>query len=432
MGNMPDTSAADNAQILATAPGYVAPVASPSDANDRWLADEINKVKLQDQEYAKLQSDQSRAEWEAITSANLQRKREQEQNRTEKTAAYAAQEQATADANDIRLIQHTDELIAHLERTYPNGWTEYSLPTELYADIAKTNQEFSASVERRGGSAPEYGAIPTNWPPRASDGVPNQPTPQTQQAEPQASPETFPDGQKYHLTNNPDGTIEVNLATGERFVGDPSTVMQKMAEAQVNTKLWAKSIQQKSQGNGNGSAPSGEVSDFGTWAADETARGLGFSDHNEMIQFGAQLREQQAKTNEFIENQQLASVAADFMQRCPDFPDNPFAHQALGQFVVKNGWDVTAENLEAAHAALVRQKVYAPLTVEEQNATWSNNMAADSRRAAGPPPPMLRSQAPDANQQSTNEWNEPLDRMRARLIRQQLQEKASSNSLEYR
>jgi hypothetical protein len=125
-------------------------------------------------------------------------------------------------------------------------------------------------------------------------------------------------------------------------------------------------------------------------------------------------------------------MAADFMQRCPDFPDTPFAHQALGQFVVKNGWDVTAENLEAAHAALVRQKVYAPLSVAEQNATWSNNMAASSRQAPGPPPPMLRSNSPDANYREPDLWTEPFEQQRARIIRQQLAEKASGGNLEYR
>src|SRR5262249_49642724 len=59
---------------------------------------------------------------------------------------------------------------------------------------------------------------------------------QQQQPSPPERPQTFENGEVYKLENLPDGNIEVQLITGERFVGDPTTVMQGLAKAQVFTK----------------------------------------------------------------------------------------------------------------------------------------------------------------------------------------------------
>lgn len=59
--------------------------------------------------------------------------------------------------------------------------------------------------------------------------------------------ETFPDGSLYQLQDLPNGQVEMQLITGERFVGDPLEVSKRMAEAQVRTKRWSR---QKSVANG--------------------------------------------------------------------------------------------------------------------------------------------------------------------------------------
>jgi hypothetical protein len=80
------------------------------------------------------------------------------------------------------------------------------------------------------------------------------------------------------------------------------------------------------------------------------------------------------------------------MGRCPDFPGTPQAIAALGTMIEANGWETTPDNMEAAHAYLVRTRVYAPLTPVQ----------TDSRQQMKPPP-MIRSNSPDGNQPVFNE-----------------------------
>src|SRR6266852_4625270 len=209
-------------------------------------------------------------------------------------------------------------------------------------------------------------------------------------------PETFPDGSLYQLTGQGDGAIEVKLITGERFIGSPLEVTRKIAESNVHTKRWAQ--QQRAQahpqaqpqpanGNGNGNGSEDAFSpDFGAWVADEQAKALGFSDRNEMLQWGNQV-------NEMMETQRNQQIASDFLTRSPDYPNTPEAEAAIVGVIEKLGVDYTPDTLAAAHAYAVRNGLYQPLTVEQQRAA----LEIEQPQTRQAPPPMLRSGAPDAH-----------------------------------
>ena len=368
----PDPTVATAAQIAETAnlATKTAPVGvGPSGSNEQWLADSINELKTKDAEYLRLQSEQARDQWENMTRDNLRRQRATESNQAEKTELQLAQRDATDAKHNSELFQYADELSNRLRIEFPNGYTSRTLPNETLRDIVRTNQLFQKAAELAGVESREGGVIPIDWNPADSQ----QQAPQQSQP-PENKPETFPDGQLYQLTNNPDGTIEMKLATGERFVGNPVEVAQKIAESKVHTTRWARDIKRQSetpQTAGNGSTPvtNEAVPSFGEWAADEQARALGFSDRNELLQWGNKVNQTISRTDEFIEQQKLRATTADFMGRCPDFPGTAQAITALSAMIVKNGWDTTPDIIEAAHAHLVRTRVYAPLTPAEQQAT---------------------------------------------------------------
>jgi hypothetical protein len=426
----PDPGLQDAVQIaeMANLTTKTPPVGvGPSVSNEQWLADSINELKTKDAEYLRLQSEQAREQWENMTRENLRRQRAVESNQAEHTQLQLAQRDATDAKHNSELFQYADELSNRLRIEFPNGYTSQTLPIDTLADIVRTNQRFQKAAELAGVESREGGVIPIDWNPKDSQ-------PSQQGASPQATqrPETFLDGSLYQLTSNDDGTIQVKLITGEIFKGEPQDVMQQMARAQVNTKRWAQQQREQAQqhtihpqsqsqagGNGNGTAApvpdstngNGEVPSFGEWAADEQARALGFSDRNELLQWGNNINQTISRTNEFMEQQKLRAVTADFMARNQDFPGTPEAIEALTVMVAKNGWDPTAENYEVAHNHLVRTRAYAPLTPEQPQ---RNRLA---------PPPMIRSDAPDATNRDLDLWTEPLAAQRARIIREQLAQK---------
>ena len=115
MGHMPDTSAADLAQIRSTAPE--APRAqgvSASQSNDEFLANSINELKTKDADYLRLQSETARAEWENMTRENLRRQRAVESNQAEIEQLNLSQRDATEAKHNSELFQYAKELANRL------------------------------------------------------------------------------------------------------------------------------------------------------------------------------------------------------------------------------------------------------------------------------------------------------------------------------
>ena len=81
-----------------------------------------------------------------------------------------------------------------------------------------------------------------------------------------------------------------------------------------------------------------------------------------------------------------------FLAAAPDFPNTDQSIQALEQIINQNRWDWTPENMLAAHALAVRQGLYQPLSVAEQNGNWEQGLREASKRPTPPPMPPSGSQ----------------------------------------
>ena len=221
------------------------------------------------------------------------------------------------------------------------------------------------------------------------------------------------------------GKLEVKLETGETFTGDPLEVANKMAEAHVNTKRWgqnwhtkyeeaAQAINQPIQQPAPQPAADPNEAQLQKYLLDQTARALGYSSADE---YRADLQKVK-QTTEIVQNQ---AVASTFLQSCPDFPNTDEAIKGLGDKMTQLGADFTPLNMIAAHTMCVRENRYKALTPDEVNSQWANEMAASSRQGGGQPtpPPMLGGSSPDARAPETTLWNEPLDKMRARILSEQ-------------
>ena len=228
----------------------------------------------------------------------------------------------------------------------------------------------------------------------------------TQQTQVQARPETFPDGSLYQLKNLPDGQMEVQLVTGERFVGDPITVTQKLAESKVHTTVWARQKVAEAQAQpqqieqsqptqfDQQQQPITEPTQQGTsiadyWAQEQAtalARQFGFSDKNEMLAWGQNINQKMETVAQYEDDR----LAMNFAARCPDFPGSTEASDALVSIVQANGWDYNVDSLQAAHLLAVQNHVYTPLNAEAQAAA-NGHVTQLSRPSA---PPRLRGQQP--------------------------------------
>lgn len=225
----------------------------------------------------------------------------------------------------------------------------------------------------------------------------------------------------------PDGKISVELETGEKFSGDPLEVTQKMAEAHVSTKRWGQEWKTKAetppvQTPPNAAQPPADANEaqLQQYLLNQTAKGLGYENAD---QFKADL--QMVKGTTAKVNHQL--VATEFMALNQDFPNTPEAIDALSKKIDEMKWDFSAQSMTAAHALLVREhstddkKGYAPLTAEQINSTWANQMSQANRTQA---PPMLRGNSADLSQSGgVDPYKIPLNDLRAAAIQQELNRK---------
>jgi hypothetical protein len=227
------------------------------------------------------------------------------------------------------------------------------------------------------------------------------------------------------ITKHPDGKITAKLETGEIFEGDPLEVTQKMAEAHVSTKRWGQEWKHKAETPPVQQPPTQQQpvvdqneAQLQNYLLTQTAKALGYENAD---QYKADLARVKGTTEKV--NNQL--VATEFLALNQDFPNTPEAIESLSKKIDEMHWDFNTQSMTAAHALLVREhaaddkKGYAPLTAEQINSAWANNMQQASRTA---PPPMIHGTSPDANRANVNEpWNMKMDELRAAAIKQQLE-----------
>ncbi len=229
------------------------------------------------------------------------------------------------------------------------------------------------------------------------------------------------------------GKLSVRLETGEVFEGDPLEVTNKMAAAHVETKRWGQSNKQAAETTQQqldaykASHPEPVVqstnanpqdAQLQTYLVDQWAKGLGYQNADEAKAVLGKV----VNTTEEVNNQLVASA---FLQACPEFPNSPEAIEALSKRIDDMKWDFSPQSMIAAHAMLTREnqsdgtKGYKPLTPEQMNSQWANDMSNASRR--GTPPPMVRSGNPENQSGVPNPYAMPLADLRAAAIKQELE-----------
>lgn len=237
------------------------------------------------------------------------------------------------------------------------------------------------------------------------------------------------------IDRDPSGKIKVSLENGpEVFTADdPLKATEEVAKALDEGKKWGKEgwekarqyeaeiqqlkSQQPSTPPATTTEPPTQDQQLQKYLVEQWAQGLGYKNAEEAKSVLGKV----VSATEEMTNQQ---VAANFLNACPDFPNTPESIESLSGTIEKLGWDFSPQSMIAAHALLVREnaqdgtKGYKPLTIEEQNAQWANNMAAASRQS---PPPMVRSTAPDNRGQENDPWKVPLNDLRSLAIRAELE-----------
>lgn len=230
-----------------------------------------------------------------------------------------------------------------------------------------------------------------------------------------------------------DGKFSVKLETGETFEGDPLEVTTKMAEAHVNTKKWgqqnktaAETAQQQFDAYRTAhpepvaavAQPNPQDAQLQSYLVEQWAKGLGYKSADEAKAVLGKV----VSTSEEVNNQLVASA---FLAACPDFPNSPESIEAISKKLDDMKWEFTPQSMIAAHSMIVREnsqdatKGYKPLTSEQINAQWANDMSNASRR--GTPPPMVRSNNPENQSGAPSPYTMPLADLRAAAIKQQLE-----------
>jgi len=386
-------------------------------------------------------------------------------------ALVDAQIDANVPRTSVNFVDHRPEqYVTGDSSQVPSSDPAWKMPLDHLRTNLELTQGMYQAVDRltKTGSEKDYkeaaelgdrlrASMARDFPPQQIDwdAQQPQPQPQPQQPAPQGRPEVFPDGESVHVTQNADGTLHVEYATGERFDGDALTVTQQIGKAHVNTKIWARQQRERAQQqpqNGNGNVdpliPASQVQydqqydspileagqtaipDESFAQLNQMATLLGYSDANEMVSDQLTLR---AKTDQIAqelaaerENRENHETAAVFLAQNPDFPNNEQSINALDQIIARNNLDWSPENMAMAHTYAVKNGLYQPLSLEAQQ--QAAGLAVQATRPT--PPPMIRSGNPESGFRTADVHSMPLVELRRLAIQQELEGKGSS--LNYR
>ena len=199
--------------------------------NDEALAKHLEEWRATDLQYQRAANEQAREEIEAAHVVGQHRLNAAKQQIRDRSALELEQRNQ-ADATEgerLALAMQT------LTDSFPPNWTVETLPMDKLKSLTQLRQRVQEQAALQGLPGLADGVLESGGPLSPASRLAMQ-----QQTQVQARPETFPDGSLYQLKNLPDGQMEVQLVTGERFVGDPITVTQKLAESKVRTTTWAR------------------------------------------------------------------------------------------------------------------------------------------------------------------------------------------------
>jgi hypothetical protein len=387
----------------------------PSNGNDAALHAHLKETRDKSAEYARIQTEADREIWEEAVADNFRRDQEFKDLQKARAGVETMNRAASDMAAGQRLFSQLDATIRSIPTDNLQGNAEdaYRIPLDKLKDLSETTQKIHQLT----------GVDVLN----------------TQEQQAPKFSEAFPDGQKVHVTQNQDGTLHVEYATGEKFDGDALTVTQRIGEAHVNTKLWARSrtgqaqtpAQQSQQTaepiqlNRHTAQPTEQTSsgsladDLATRQADAIARQLGFNDLAEAKQSIQEMGLVKEQVRKFEEQE----LAARFHSTCPDFPDTEETAETVMQIIHSNGWQPNLQSLQAAHALAVRNGLYQPLSSEQIQIANGVAPQQQTRQAA---PPMLRTNNPELTNAPPNPWDMPMQELRKAAIQQELNRNSSN------
>jgi hypothetical protein len=371
--------------------------------NDAALAASLKEMRDNSQEYARLNTEASRQQWEAIAADNVRRTQSAALEASEKMAVETMNNAVRRQIDGDKAISEWGAVVKGVD---PSQDTEWTLPLSKLKDIAVTQQKVINTT----------GIDPLNFNPMDA---PVQT--KVKNGREYLAPVPLQDGKLYNVENLPDGQVRLNLSTGETFTGDMQTVLGKVAEAKVQTTAWARQkaaqVQQPAAPAENpGQEFTGSLADdLAARQRESVARSFGFSSADEMIQDYQTNKQVAQEAQQFIQEAKQDRAISSFWATHPDFPGTDQANDAIGQIIDERGWEVSAENLELAHSLAIQRRMYEPLS---QEAIAQSYGAAPARRASAPP--MLRTNNPEITNQSPDPYGMPLADLRKHAIAQEL------------
>jgi hypothetical protein len=230
--------------------------------------------------------------------------------------------------------------------------------------------------------------------------------------------------------DQPDGTFDAKLVTGETFRGfkanENRDAIRKIAESKVNTRRHYENLVQQQPANGQQAEvqpqeqpqaqPAVEGPSLTDYLAQQTmegvARQFGYENSAEFVADQKARYQREQENNALLETYKNQNIVSQFFMEHPDYPQTPQSDAALEQIINRNGWEWTPDSMAAAHALAVQGRAYQPLS--QQEIAVANGYAPEARRPT--PPPMIRSGNPDTQTREENLYELPLDVLRKKAL----------------
>jgi hypothetical protein len=431
-------------------------IATPSPANDAALNAQLDITRDASIANIRTQSEETRQQYRDEAARIADQKQRSAEVVQSNISAAIDNRAITAEANYQQAIQNAQAVetaaFQNLEGPKVFNYNHLNgLPLNQHADIVRTSQELLKARDVYLETHPEQRNNPAHQARIGEDGFVKF-GPELQGQIEIASPDELrampldelrrtiqrpnqrqvnPNEPLVTFIDQPDGTFDAKLVTGETFRGfkanENRDAIRKIAESKVNTRRhYENLVQQQQPANGQqtqvqpqeqpqaqpANNPTAENQSLTDWFLDETAKRFGYQNGAEMVadQNARYQREQQ--NNEVLELYKNQNTVSQFFMEHPEYPNTDQANNALEQIINRNGWEWTPDTMAAAHALAVQHRVYQPLS--QQEIAVANGYAPEAHRPA--PPPMIRGGNPETGTPVQSEWEMPLDQLRKRAL----------------
>jgi hypothetical protein len=441
-------------------------LATPNSSNDAALNAQLDITRDASIANLRTQSEETRQQYrDEAARIESQKQRSAEVVQSNVNAALDNRALA-AEANYQQAIQNAQAVetaaFEHLD-TPPDGSPKVfkynhlnGLPLNQHADIVRTSQELLKARDVYLETHPEQRNNPAHQARIGEDGFVKF-GPELQGQIEIASPEDLrampldelrrnvqrpnqrqvnPNEPLVTFIDNPDGTFDAKLVTGETFRGfkadENRDAIRKLAESKVNTRRHYENLAQQQQSQpqqqpANGQQPPPQAQpqaqpgndpavnsdqSLTDWFLDETAKRFGYQNGNEMVADQNSRYQREQQNNEVLEQYKNQNTVSQFFMEHPEYPNTDQANNAIETIINRNGWEWTPDSMAAAHALAVQNRVYQPLTQED--IAVANGYAPQAHRPV--PPPMLKGGSPESQNREENLYEIPLDVLRKKAL----------------